>query len=60
MQLDRSNKAPSEVVSRYLEAIYYMNAEGETVRSARLRRRASQRLIYLHVTLRVVNNWAIS
>src|SRR2546423_8559289 len=27
---------PSEVVSRYLEAIYYMDAEGEAVRSARL------------------------
>ncbi len=29
-------RAPSEVVSRYLEAIYYMEAEGEVVRSARL------------------------
>src|SRR5256714_10699599 len=27
---------PSEVVSRYLEAIYYIDAEGEAVRSARL------------------------
>ena len=27
---------PTEVVGRYLEAIYYMEAEGETVRSARL------------------------
>ncbi|HEX6548459.1 MAG TPA: metal-dependent transcriptional regulator [Candidatus Dormibacteraeota bacterium] len=31
-----SVKAPSEVISRYLEAIYYIRAEGETVRSARL------------------------
>ena len=30
------SKAPSEVVSRYLEAIYYLDAEGEAVRSARL------------------------
>jgi DtxR family Mn-dependent transcriptional regulator len=30
------DRAPSEVVSRYLEAIYYMEAEGEVVRSARL------------------------
>jgi DtxR family Mn-dependent transcriptional regulator len=29
-------KAPSEVVSRYLEAIHYITAEGERVRSARL------------------------
>lgn len=40
MQLDNTNKAvkkgPSEVISRYLEAIYYMDAEGESVRSARL------------------------
>src|SRR5260370_25166819 len=39
MQLDQSNKAtsePSEVVSRYLEAIYYMWAEKEPLRSARL------------------------
>src|SRR5690348_8775403 len=36
MELDRSNKAPSEVVSRYLEAIYYMWAENEPLRSARL------------------------
>jgi DtxR family Mn-dependent transcriptional regulator len=36
MELDRSNKAPSEVVSRYLEAIYYMWAEKEPLRSARL------------------------
>jgi len=28
--------APSEVISRYLEAIYYMRAEGETVTNARL------------------------
>jgi DtxR family Mn-dependent transcriptional regulator len=27
---------PSEVISRYLEAIYYMRAEGETVTNARL------------------------
>ncbi|HKW06862.1 MAG TPA: metal-dependent transcriptional regulator [Candidatus Dormibacteraeota bacterium] len=37
MELDRSNnKAPSEVVSRYLEAIYYMWAEHEPLRSSRL------------------------
>ena len=29
-------RAPSEVISRYLEAIYYMSHEGEAVRSARL------------------------
>jgi DtxR family transcriptional regulator, Mn-dependent transcriptional regulator len=29
-------RGPTEVVSRYLEAIYYMEAEGEPVRSARL------------------------
>jgi DtxR family Mn-dependent transcriptional regulator len=29
-------RGPTEVVSRYLEAIYYMEAEGELVRSARL------------------------
>src|SRR2546426_1523533 len=39
MQLDQSNKAlsePSEVVSRYLEAVYYMWFEKEPLRSARL------------------------
>ncbi len=39
MQLDQSNNAtvePSEVVSRYLEAIYYMWTEKEPLRSARL------------------------
>src|SRR2546426_11726310 len=39
MQLDQSNNAtvePSEVVSRYLEAIYYMWSENEPLRSARL------------------------
>lgn len=39
MELDQSNDAgrgPSEVVSRYLEAIYYMWAENEPLRSARL------------------------
>jgi DtxR family transcriptional regulator, iron-dependent repressor len=39
MELDKSNNAsrePSEVVSRYLEAIYYMWSEGEPLRSARL------------------------
>jgi len=39
MELDKSNRGlrePSEVVSRYLEAIYYMWAEGEPLRSARL------------------------
>src|SRR2546421_9828157 len=29
-------QAPSEVVAHYLEAIYYIRAEGEAVRSARL------------------------
>jgi DtxR family Mn-dependent transcriptional regulator len=39
MQLDQSNgrpHEPSEVVSRYLEAIYYMWSEKEPLRSARL------------------------
>src|SRR5437879_568668 len=39
MRLDKSNGAhrgPSEVISRYLEAIYYMWSEGEPTRSARL------------------------
>jgi DtxR family Mn-dependent transcriptional regulator len=39
MELDKSNDGkhePSEVVSRYLEAIYYMWSEGEPLRSARL------------------------
>lgn len=39
MQLGQSNKTlsePSEVVSRYLEAIYYMWSEKEPLRSARL------------------------
>jgi DtxR family transcriptional regulator, Mn-dependent transcriptional regulator len=39
MQLDQSNggpREPSEVVSRYLEAIYYMWFEKESLRSARL------------------------
>src|SRR5215469_1907763 len=39
MRLDQSNEAgrePSEVVSRYLEAIYYMWSEKESLRSARL------------------------
>jgi len=39
MQLDKSNghlREPSEVVSRYLEAIYYMWSENEPLRSARL------------------------
>lgn len=39
MELDKSNDGqhePSEVVSRYLEAVYYMWAEGEPLRSARL------------------------
>ena len=37
--MDRSlseGRAPTEVVSRYLEAIYYMQSESEPVRSARL------------------------
>jgi DtxR family Mn-dependent transcriptional regulator len=39
MQLDQSNNGkpePSEVVSRYLEAIYYMWSEKEPLRSSRL------------------------
>src|SRR5712671_1911693 len=39
MQLDQSNgggREPSEVVSRYLEAIYYMWSEKEPLRSSRL------------------------
>src|SRR5207248_2067763 len=39
MQLVQSNvepRGPSEVISRYLEAIYYMWSEGEPLRSARL------------------------
>jgi DtxR family Mn-dependent transcriptional regulator len=37
-ELDHANGsgAPSEVISRYLEAIYYMRAEGEAVTNARL------------------------
>jgi DtxR family Mn-dependent transcriptional regulator len=38
-RLDKSNSGPqppSEVVSHYLEAIYYMWSEGESLRSARL------------------------
>ena len=38
-ELDHANAPPgppSEVISRYLEAIFYMRAEGESVRSARL------------------------
>ena len=35
-QLDKSNRAPSEVVSHYLEAIYYLWSEAEPIRSARL------------------------
>jgi DtxR family Mn-dependent transcriptional regulator len=31
-----AERGPTEVVSRYLEAIYYMQTEGEPVRSARL------------------------
>jgi DtxR family Mn-dependent transcriptional regulator len=31
-----ASRGPTEVVSRYLEAIYYMETEGESVRSARL------------------------
>ena len=40
MQLAETNsesvRGPSEVISRYLEAMYYMTVEGEAVRSARL------------------------
>src|SRR5712664_4653015 len=36
MQLAKPNKAPSEVVSHYLEAIYYIWAEKEPIRSSRL------------------------
>src|SRR5919109_86289 len=32
----RGGREPSEVIGRYLEAIHYMEAEGETARSARL------------------------
>src|SRR4030088_23827 len=38
-QLDNANtrsRPPSEVIAHYLEAIYYIRAEGEVVRSARL------------------------
>src|SRR5438874_2145180 len=38
-RLDNANtrsRPPSEVVAHYLEAIYYIRAEGEVVRSARL------------------------
>ena len=38
-QLDNANtrsRPPSEVIAHYLEAIYYIRAEGEPVRSARL------------------------
>jgi DtxR family transcriptional regulator, iron-dependent repressor len=38
-QLDNANtrtRPPSEVIAHYLEAIFYIQAEGETVRSARL------------------------
>ena len=38
-RLDKSNDGrhePSEVISRYLEAVYYMWSEGEALRSARL------------------------
>jgi DtxR family Mn-dependent transcriptional regulator len=38
-QLDNANtrsRPPSEVIAHYLEAIYYIRAEGEAVRSARL------------------------
>jgi len=37
-ELDHANSSgvPSEVISRYLEAIYYMRAEGEVVSNARL------------------------
>ena len=34
--LDKANTRPTEVIARYLEAIYYMRAERETVRSSRL------------------------
>src|SRR3981081_4415062 len=36
MQLASTNKAPSAVVSRYLEAIYHIWAEKEPIRSSRL------------------------
>ena len=35
-QLVKTNIRPTEVIARYLEAIFYMHAEGEVVRSARL------------------------
>jgi DtxR family Mn-dependent transcriptional regulator len=34
--VNANTRPPSEVISHYLEAIYYIRAEGETVRSARL------------------------
>jgi DtxR family Mn-dependent transcriptional regulator len=35
-RLDKTNTRPTEVIARYLEAIYYMRAEGQPVRSSRL------------------------
>src|SRR5438874_12820083 len=35
-QANTAPGAPSEVIAHYLEAIYYIRAEGEVVRSARL------------------------
>src|SRR5437763_5967700 len=36
VQANTGSRPPSEVIAHYLEAIYYIKAEGETVRSARL------------------------
>ncbi|HSO94368.1 MAG TPA: metal-dependent transcriptional regulator [Candidatus Dormibacteraeota bacterium] len=36
MLANANMRSPSEVISHYLEAIYYIHAEGEAVRSARL------------------------
>lgn len=35
-RLAQTNTRPTEVIARYLEAVYYMRAEGQTVRSSRL------------------------
>jgi DtxR family Mn-dependent transcriptional regulator len=35
-QANTGSRPPSDVIAHYLEAIYYIRAEGETVRSARL------------------------
>src|SRR5690348_6797030 len=35
-QANTGSRAPSDVIAHYLEAIYYIRAEGDAVRSARL------------------------